>query len=269
MVIDMATDVIDLVNQLRSTLGTMEVMLGAISDAIVLTDADGTIQWCNAAFDQLVNQPHILVLNQSLSRLLPLTQAGQSISPLKYPNARLLRGEYSITEYEFQRSSPIASVCTNRQIILEISGSRTSISNSQKLSERSAVLVIRDVTGAKQAEAALRYRAEMDHLISRISRQLIDQDVSLAVCDASSLRVIEFALEAIANFIGAHRSAIFAYSEQQQQFDLVHEWNVTEAELVSSQISELTRSMSLGLRLVRLDRLSLSQCCILEKSLDF
>lgn len=63
----MATDVIDLVNQLRSTLGTMEVMLGAISDAIVWTDAEGTIQWCNAAFDRLVNQSHILVLNQSLS----------------------------------------------------------------------------------------------------------------------------------------------------------------------------------------------------------
>lgn len=106
------------------------------------------------------------------------------------------------------------------------------------------MLVIRDVTGAKQAEAALRHRAEMDHLISRISRQLIDQDASLAGCETSSLRVIEFALEAIANFIGAHRSAIFAYSEQQQQFDLVHEWNVAEAELVSSQISELTRSMS-------------------------
>lgn len=64
----MKTDLIDLVNQLQSTLAMMEVVLGAIADAIVCIGSDGRVQWCNAAFDRLVNLPHILVINQPFNR---------------------------------------------------------------------------------------------------------------------------------------------------------------------------------------------------------
>ncbi|PSB30030.1 PAS domain S-box protein [Stenomitos frigidus] len=144
----MSTHLESLVNQLRSTLGRMEMALGAIADAIVWIGQDGKIQWCNAAFDQLVKQPHILVLGKTFSDLLPLSQAGQAVPLTHYPDARVLGGEYPITEYEFQQG--------DRPLVLEIAGNcleRSEGDSEQGLPSNSAVLVIRDVTQAKQAQA--------------------------------------------------------------------------------------------------------------------
>ncbi|MBD2449036.1 PAS domain S-box protein [Nostoc sp. FACHB-152] len=130
-----------LVNELRTILGKMEVALGAIADAIVWTGRDGKIQWCNSAFDQLVNQPHILVLNATLSDLLCLSLAGEAVAPEFYPNMRVLEGDCKITEeYEFYNG--------NRCLILEISGNCVELPGG----DRSSVLVIRDITQAKRWE---------------------------------------------------------------------------------------------------------------------
>ncbi|MEH1969162.1 PAS domain S-box protein [Nostoc sp.] len=145
----MSINLTSLVNQLRAILGKMEVALGAIADAIVWTGSDGKIQWCNTAFDKLVNQPHILVLNAKLSDLLFLSLAGEAVAPESYPNMRVLGGEYEITEeYECHDGR-------HRSLILEISGNCVELAGG----DRSSILVIRDVTQAKHWEAE-RYLAQ-------------------------------------------------------------------------------------------------------------
>ncbi|MBN3959436.1 PAS domain-containing protein [Nostoc sp. NMS8] len=135
----MSIHLTSLVNQLRAILGKMEVALGAIADAIVWTGSNGKIQWCNTAFDKLVNQPHILVLNAKLSDLLFLSLAGEAVAPESYPNMRVLGGEYEITEeYEFHDGKHCS-------LILEISGNCVELAGG----DRSSILVIRDVTKAK------------------------------------------------------------------------------------------------------------------------
>jgi two-component system sensor histidine kinase/response regulator len=134
----MSTDLVGLVNQLRATLGKMEVVLGAIKDAIVWTGKDGKVQWCNAAFDRLVNQSHITVLDVELSKLLPLMQNGKAIELQDYPNIKVLSGEYAATEYEFQQD--------DRCLSLEISGNSVELTDNEQV----AVLVIRDITEAKR-----------------------------------------------------------------------------------------------------------------------
>jgi two-component system sensor histidine kinase/response regulator len=136
----MSANLTSLTSQLRATLGKMEVALGAIADAIVWTGRDGQVQWCNAAFDKLVNQPHILVLNMKLSDLLALKQAGEAVAPESYPNMRVLGGEYEVTEYEFQQGG-----CS---VILEISGNCAELPGG----DNSAVLLIRDTSKTKQRE---------------------------------------------------------------------------------------------------------------------
>ncbi|GAX42575.1 multi-sensor hybrid histidine kinase [Tolypothrix sp. NIES-4075] len=138
----MDIDLTGLVNQLRATLGKMELALGAIADAIVWTGQDGKVQWCNAAFDKLVNKPHILVLNVKLTDLLLLKQAGITVKPEFYPDVKVRRNEYQAAEeYEFQQE--------DRSLILEISGNFAELPGGDK----SAVMVIRDVTKAKRSEA--------------------------------------------------------------------------------------------------------------------
>jgi two-component system sensor histidine kinase/response regulator len=41
-----------IIKELRATLGKMELALGSIDEAIVWTEEDGSIQWCNTTFDQ-------------------------------------------------------------------------------------------------------------------------------------------------------------------------------------------------------------------------
>lgn len=135
-------------NLLRSTLGKMEVALGAIDDAIVWTGEDTKVQWCNTAFDRLVGRPHIRILGSPLIQLLPLTQQGQVIANEEHPVLIALQEHLQATEYEFKQSQ--------KTLILEISGSSIELVNGEKC----AVLAIRDITARKQTEAALQQAKE-------------------------------------------------------------------------------------------------------------
>ncbi|MEA5566020.1 ATP-binding protein [Anabaena sp. UHCC 0399] len=135
-------------NLLRSTLGKMEVALGAIDDAIVWTGEDTKVQWCNTVFDRLIGRPHITILGRSLIQLLPLKQQGQVITNEEHPVLIALQDQLKATEYEFEQSQ--------ETLILEISGSYIELVEREKC----AVLAIRDITARKQTEAALQQAKE-------------------------------------------------------------------------------------------------------------
>ncbi|MBW4577041.1 MAG: response regulator [Aphanothece sp. CMT-3BRIN-NPC111] len=135
-------------NRLRLTLGKMEVALGAIDDAIAWTGEDTKVQWCNTAFDRLVDKPHITIVGKPLIELLPLTQQGQVIVNEAHPIRMALQAHLKPTGYEFQKYS--------QTLILEISGNCIEFIEGEKC----AVLAIRDVTSRKQAQAALQEAKE-------------------------------------------------------------------------------------------------------------
>ncbi|MBH8561768.1 PAS domain S-box protein [Nostoc sp. CENA67] len=75
--------------------------------------------------------------------------------------------------------------------------------------------VARDISDRKQAEAALQRRAQLESILSSISRHFIDQNLEIA---------IDFTLQAIAQFINAERCAIFELSYEPHEVYLVNEW---------------------------------------------
>ncbi len=67
----------------------------------------------------------------------------------------------------------------------------------------------------KQAEDALQRRAQVDNLLSSISRQFLDQDVDSA---------INFTLQAIGQFLEATCANVFEYNDNQAQAVITHQW---------------------------------------------
>ncbi|WP_136797798.1 hypothetical protein [Desulfosediminicola ganghwensis] len=55
---------------LQKTLGKTDVALGTINEAIVWTNQEGSILWCNSPFDLLVCRNHIAVLGQSFTEVI-------------------------------------------------------------------------------------------------------------------------------------------------------------------------------------------------------
>lgn len=131
-----------LVQQLRATLSTMEVALGAVEDCILWVDAEGRVKWCNAAFDRLLNRPRILILGILLRDHLPLKGVGTEDHPVTIAIQTRTHGK---RRYEFDRAE--------ETIILEISWSFVTVGALE--TSENAVLVLRDVTKQVQAERNL------------------------------------------------------------------------------------------------------------------
>ena len=131
------------INELRATLGKMELALGSIDEAIAWAGEDGGIQWCNTTFDRLVGREHLAVLGNNLASLLPLRRSGLVLTDSEHPVYQVLSQTFTTGEYEFQQGETTA--------ILEIAGSFVELKNG----DRTAVLTIRDVTERKRMEEAL------------------------------------------------------------------------------------------------------------------
>ncbi len=135
------------ITQLQATLIKMEIVLEAIADAVVWTDEDMMVQWCNGAFSSLIQEPHRHILGSKLSDILPLEQRGKRIPLKSYPNVRIYQREYETTEYNFQRH--------DGTLVLRISGSSGGLPE-----DKSAVLVIREVTECEEVGASLQESEE-------------------------------------------------------------------------------------------------------------
>ena len=170
--------------ELRSTLGKMEVALGAISDAIVWTDASGRIQWCNTAFDHLVGRPHIAIPGKSLVEVLPLMEHGTPVPEKGHPLNTILQKKTDVAGYfEFFREEA--------HLFLEFSGKYLYIGPGDEV----AVIVIRDVTDVKQSAQVRLQSAALHHAANAIA--ITDKSGSVLWVNHSFTRLTGYTLEEI------------------------------------------------------------------------
>jgi len=133
-----------LITQLHWTLGKMEMALGSIREAIVWTDLEGSIQWCNAAFDTLVEKHHISILGKSVSDILPLNHNANPVVKNAQSMGLLNAGNgFTSKVFQYLRSGTI--------LHLEISGSRMKIPDTEEV----FILSIHDVTELVTSQKAL------------------------------------------------------------------------------------------------------------------
>ncbi|KYC37285.1 hybrid sensor histidine kinase/response regulator [Scytonema hofmannii PCC 7110] len=188
-----------IINQLRLTLGKIEIALGVIEDALVWTDRDGRVQWCNTAFENLINKPRIVVLGTSLIDLLPLTHWNTEDASEVHPVMRVIQGQLKATEYEFQQFE--------QQLVLEISGSCIELCGS----DIAAILVLRNITVKKQIEEALKQAKEAADVANRAKSQFL----------ANMSHELRTPLNIILGFTQLMPSSGYLNSQQQEYLDAI------------------------------------------------
>ena len=194
------TDLNNQVKELRATLGKMEIALGNVDAAIVWTDSQGRIQWCNSTFDRLVSKPHILVLGQQLTDLLPLTINGEIVSQDLHPVAIAIETQSKNQGiYQFQYGE--------EELILEISWSYLHLDDNseQSKSHNSAVIVIHDITERKKSESLLhKAKEELEERVQERTQEIMAANAELAqrnLALAEAKKIAEAANRAKSDFL--------------------------------------------------------------------
>lgn len=172
----------ELLDQLRTTMGKMELALGAIGESIVWTDDTGRIQWCNGIFERLVGRHRIAIVGTALPELLPLEQEGHPIARAVHPvNRAQIEGRPLTDTYEWRAA--------DRRTNFEIAASRFQIGANAP----SVVLVIHDVTERRHAEEQIRRSEERYRsVVSAMSEGIVLQDATgvIEACNASAETIL-------------------------------------------------------------------------------
>ena len=130
-----------LLDELRTTLGKMELALGAINEAIAWTDAHGIIQWCNQAFDKLVESAQPLKVGNSLYGILPLQLNNKELPASAHPVRVALQTQQSSHGiYQLTARGTTRTLETSVHLL------------SLESDDQSAVLVLRDISEIKELE---------------------------------------------------------------------------------------------------------------------
>jgi len=160
----------ELVDQLRATLGKMELALSAIDESIVWADETGRIQWCNETFERLVGRPRITIVGTALPEVLPLEQDGQAVARAFHPvNLARTAGRPLTGTYEWRTE--------DRRRIIEISTARF----QAEADAPSVILVIHDVTERIALEEELRHQALHDSLTGLANGVLFMDRLALSI----------------------------------------------------------------------------------------
>jgi two-component system sensor histidine kinase/response regulator len=77
------------------------------------------------------------------------------------------------------------------------------------------VCTLSDITSRKETEERLKHRVEMDSLLNRISRMLINEDLEIA---------IQLTLKAIGKFLGGERTYLVSYYNDKNILKITYEW---------------------------------------------
>lgn len=132
------------VDELRATMGRMEIALGAADEPILWTDDAGAILWCNEAFDRLTARDHLPLLGCNIREVLPLARDGAPVAESDHPIVLAGEGGSPRGEYEYASAEG--------RLVLEVVASPFRLKHGQS----ATVVVIHDVTLRREMMDTLR-----------------------------------------------------------------------------------------------------------------
>jgi PAS domain S-box-containing protein len=183
----------------------MRALLAAMTDVILVLDADGRYVKIAPTNPTLLYRPASEMVGKTLQEVFPPAQAETFTS-----NIHQALSTQQPVNFEYQL------LIGEQEIWFDATVS--------PMSDHSVIWVGRDISQRKQAQQSLQQRLDFEHLITDISTEFIN--LGPTEIDAG----IQHALEVIGQFAGADRSYVFQFSEDQACMDNTHEWCTSEVE---------------------------------------
>jgi two-component system sensor histidine kinase/response regulator len=191
-------------------------LLDCIPDLIFYKDAQGYYKVCNSAFEKFVGRERLEILNRADWQLFPkkrakllreqdLTRMAEKTSHRHEQWVRYPDGESRLLE-------------TLKTPLLDNEGKAVGV-----------IGVSRDITERQRKERILQKQADKDNLLSRIARQLIEQNPKQA---------LQCILEEVGLFTQSDRAYIIQYSPCQGQWSMTDEWYNTANPQIKSMLGE-------------------------------
>ncbi|ATN86739.1 sensor domain-containing protein [Coxiella burnetii] len=187
-------------DQVFNTLGKLDVALSALNEAIVWTDHEGHIAWCNLPFSQLISRPRIEIIGLFIDKTITLKKGNQIISLFKVCHEKLHFKEEII---EFAKDSKTLYLSAFSQQIVDKKGGLHFIIALQDVTLQQSIFHT-----LLKNEARIAYLASRDQLTSlpnrrefihRLNEEIgkpksVDSKLSLLFLDLDNFKDINDAL---------------------------------------------------------------------------
>jgi len=218
-----------LITELHASENRLKQFLEAIPVGVFITDGQGTPYYLNQEGQKIVGKGLLSELKAE-----ELVKAYQSyiansneLYPLeKTPMWRALQGEsVTVNDLEIHIEGKIVPIESRGTPIYDQNGQVIyAIVAFQDITDRiQAQKLLTDYNQNLEAQIAerteaLKYQAAVDHLLSSIARQFMNQEAAIA---------LNLILKMVAEFLGAERGCFFEYTEDQKEYILLDEWCVS------------------------------------------
>ena len=194
------------------------ILIDQQGEGVVIADPDERFMFCNPAAEEIFGVPRGTLVGRNFEEFV----SPQTLESVRKQTSRRRKGEKSAYEIEITRPSG-----EKRHIVILATPWL-----DKKGQFAGAWGIFRDETERKRAETKLRFRVELENVISTISTDFINLDSS------EIDHGINRALQKIGEFTGADRSYVFLLSKDGTMADNTHEWC---AEGVEPQIDNMKR----------------------------
>jgi len=168
-------------------------VVSAMTEGVLLTDADGVVIAANPAMDRIFNLPHTQILKQSLTKILPefIDEDGAPISPDKMPERQTWQTGKPT------RNELLARICDGQPTVwLEVN--TQPIFHFGDTGVAGVVTTFTDVTDRKEALEALRHSEEQVRLLLNSTAEGIfglDLQGCCIFCNPAALRLLGYETE--------------------------------------------------------------------------
>jgi len=190
----------------KNKLNFLQNLINAIPEPVFYKNAEGKYLGCNQAFEEFVGLSANEIIGKDVYEM-----SEKEIADKYFEKDKELFDNPGKQSYEWK-------IINKEGSVKNVKFDKATFAGSNGKPE-GIVGVITDITKAKENELKLKYRLEIENVLSNISSYFFEESESKI--DES----IQYALKTLGEFAGVDRSYVFLFDENNEKMTNTHEWH--------------------------------------------